>query len=176
MQDNIAWSPPEDILPSQFFERSFTTGRVQPEKLLLHAMLNEAVLCVQNGIDAKSQRQQRLAEEALDWFYNKKREWPFSFLNICDYLDLDTYKFLQGVEKMRELILSSTNRKVDLIHWKQSTVTIARSSRATCFYCKEQIKKGQKYRTSTLYQQSRTLRAHDFPCAQDNRKREELCM
>jgi len=48
-------------------------------------------------------RKQVIRREALSWFTSKEEEWPFSFINICETLELDP-------DAMRKQILSLTSR------------------------------------------------------------------
>ena len=57
-----------------------------PEMSLATALLKDALRCVQAG-DRGLSRDEFL--EAYEWFASERRDWPFSFLNICDFLEID---------------------------------------------------------------------------------------
>jgi hypothetical protein len=57
-----------------------------PEMSLVTALLMDALRCVQAG-DRGLSRGEFL--EAYEWFTSGRRDWPFSFLNICDFLQVD---------------------------------------------------------------------------------------
>jgi hypothetical protein len=57
-----------------------------PEISLLTAMLEDAFCCVEGWVRGVSPDQIR---EAHEWFTSDRRDWPFSFLNICDLLEMD---------------------------------------------------------------------------------------
>jgi hypothetical protein len=58
-----------------------------PEQALMLAVVDDGVMALlQQGNDRDAQR---LRDEAAAWFASDDREWPFSFLNLCDALQLD---------------------------------------------------------------------------------------
>lgn len=65
-------------LPSSVFDG-------QPERLLMLAVLLDAVGIVRRPSNGR----RRLFDEARDWLLSDDMLWPFSFVNICDTLDLD---------------------------------------------------------------------------------------
>lgn len=60
-----------------------------PEKRLLTELLLDALL----EFEAKSARCGSLDDaplrEVTSWFFCRDRSWPFSFLNVCEHLNLD---------------------------------------------------------------------------------------
>lgn len=70
------------ILPEQFFSES----RFIPEQKLMLAVLEEALRCYVRTPASVSRR--RLAQEAQEWFESADKKWPFSFLCICEALNL----------------------------------------------------------------------------------------
>ncbi len=91
-REDLAFQP-ETILPEQFLAeiRSRATG----ERLLLVALLQDAIDCFQKFLFATRPRNRRLFREAEQWIMNE--EGPrdesmhpyFSFEQTCCYLDLD---------------------------------------------------------------------------------------
>ena len=57
-----------------------------PELLLIDAVLEDALRCVQRLSRGVTHRQ---FEEALEWFDSDRYDSPFAFVNVCDVLDLD---------------------------------------------------------------------------------------
>ncbi len=49
------------------------------------------VLPIGGGGTYPEKCRQTAREDALAWFASDDRLWPFSFLNICDVLDLDAH-------------------------------------------------------------------------------------
>src|SRR5690348_14338756 len=77
---------PEGILPVQFFRLS---GASSPEKRLLLAVLEAALLDFRKGVDARTRRARRLAHEVDAWFAADDEGWACSFLGVCHALGLD---------------------------------------------------------------------------------------
>jgi hypothetical protein len=77
---------PEAILPEQFFRPS---AALSPEKQLMLAVLEAALLDLQRSAGARTLRARRLADEVDAWFAADDEGWPCSFLNVCHALGLD---------------------------------------------------------------------------------------
>ena len=77
---------PEAILPEQFFRPS---AALPPEKRLMLAVLEEALLDLRKSVGARTPRARRLADEVDTWFAADHEGWPCSFLNVCQALGLD---------------------------------------------------------------------------------------
>ncbi|OGZ46215.1 MAG: hypothetical protein A3C84_01720 [Candidatus Ryanbacteria bacterium RIFCSPHIGHO2_02_FULL_48_12] len=93
----------QDILtPDQFFDRIRNVLYRQPEKRLLYAILFDAIHCFQAYLLANKTHQKRLYTEAAAWLFGDDTTWHFSFLNICDLLDLDAGYLRIGITQWRE--------------------------------------------------------------------------
>src|SRR5438132_6269674 len=77
---------PETILPEQFFRPS---AALPPEKRLMLAVLEGALLDLQRSAGVRTARARRLADEVDAWFAADDDGWPCSFLNVCQALGLD---------------------------------------------------------------------------------------
>jgi hypothetical protein len=61
----------------------------QPERRLMMAVLVDALCdCLANAGALRGMRLSRF-RQASDWFRSDDRDWPFSFVNICEACDLD---------------------------------------------------------------------------------------
>jgi hypothetical protein len=81
---------PASVLPEQFYVR--TAGSSHPVsgvRALMWAMLEDAIVCVQQQALTPSRRRQRLAREAEQWICTDNTAWVFSFLNVCAALGLE---------------------------------------------------------------------------------------
>lgn len=81
---------PAPVLPEQFYVRA--TGSSHPTsgvRALLWAMLEDAIVCMQQQALTPSRRHQRLAREAEQWIFADNTTWVFSFLNVCAALGLE---------------------------------------------------------------------------------------
>ena len=77
---------PETILPAQFFR---WTAAASPEKRLMLAILERALLDLRSSTGRRPSRMRRLASTVDAWFAADDETWPFSFPNICHGLGLD---------------------------------------------------------------------------------------
>ena len=59
-----------------------------PESVLAAAVLKLAFEDLQKYRGATETRSRRAFREAYLWVASNERQWPFSFLNVCDMLDL----------------------------------------------------------------------------------------
>ncbi len=91
------WEPVA-FLPCQMPAR---TGRGHwPELRLVAAMLEDALQCVFRNAAVVSGPRRREFLEACDWLWNDSREWPFTFANVCDLLELDGAAVRQCIRLM----------------------------------------------------------------------------
>lgn len=74
------------------------------------AVLQDAVSCLQRGFFGHSRRCSRPAYEAAQWMARRDRSWPFSFENICDYLNLDAEALRQRLLQEAQLHRTSWRR------------------------------------------------------------------
>ena len=80
---------PEPALPSQFGDIWHRSRAISPARALALAVLWEAVFDLQKFRFAERRRQQRLYWEAYAWVASSDRVWPYSFVNLCELLDMN---------------------------------------------------------------------------------------
>jgi hypothetical protein len=91
---------PSAVLPAQMFGDARMNDATSGPRALMLAVLEDAVRCIEGGRWRSHYRARRLAAEAEAWVRCKRREWPFSFVNICEVLGFD-------VDTMRAHLLTS---------------------------------------------------------------------
>lgn len=69
------------------------------ERSLMLAVLRDAVECYQKYALARDPRGRFEFEEARRWIDSPDRDWPYSFENICDVLDIDPLYLREGLER-----------------------------------------------------------------------------
>ena len=75
------------VNPSQF--RDMWSGQTYPPECeLAAAVLDGALVDLQKHRYASGRSRQRLYWQAYQWVDSVDREWPFSFVNLCDVLGL----------------------------------------------------------------------------------------
>jgi len=77
---------PEAVLPAQLQPVGRTTG-ARGERALMLAVLEDAIRCLQEHRRSARAEPRRLAREAEAWI-RSNAERPFSFVNICEALDI----------------------------------------------------------------------------------------
>jgi hypothetical protein len=58
-----------------------------PEISLVAAMFEDAVRCVRRARPGVTNREWL---EAFEWIASERHDWPFAFVNVCDFLGLDS--------------------------------------------------------------------------------------
>src|ERR1700682_2201460 len=80
---------PALILPSQFFEL-VGKCRFTSEQRLMLAVLADAINILQDWRSSLSVRKRRLFVEAARWVMTREKNFPFSFDNVCDALEISS--------------------------------------------------------------------------------------
>src|SRR5438034_7464347 len=88
---------PDILLPCQLGDRLFGAARLQPEKRLQLAVLQDAILTFHRLAAVEGHRSRRLFEEVDAWFVSDEANGPFTFVTICDTLNLDLDYIRQGL-------------------------------------------------------------------------------
>jgi hypothetical protein len=92
---------PDTLVPSQYFDRVGADASHLPEKRLMLAVLEDAIATFQRFALSDTPRNRRLAEEVEEWAAGSDAEWPFSFRNICEALDLEPEYLRSGMERWK---------------------------------------------------------------------------
>jgi hypothetical protein len=90
----------EPALPSQFHDIWSRSRYVSPERALVLAVLEQVLGDLEKYRYATRRRQQRLYMEAYKWVASDDREWPYSFVNLCETLGVSP-------ESVRERLLGN---------------------------------------------------------------------
>ncbi len=94
---------PDALMPEQFFATLGREAGGGNERGLMLAILRDAVECYQKYALARDPRGQELHSEAAEWIFSSDREWPFSFENICDVLDVSCGYVRSGLLPMKQV-------------------------------------------------------------------------
>jgi hypothetical protein len=82
----------------------YGTGDLQPEKRLMLAVLQGAVECFQDYAE-----DDRLFKETEEWFFEDDHDWPFSFINICEAVDMNPKYLRKGLLHRRQSAIPKAN-------------------------------------------------------------------
>jgi hypothetical protein len=80
---------PDILATVQYYDRMLYARRLDPERMLMIAVLDDAVNCFQKWSFASSSRAKASYRELQDWFMNEKSDQLFGFENICEVLGLN---------------------------------------------------------------------------------------
>lgn len=104
---------PHTGLADQYFETVRPSREPAPEKLLMIAVLADAVTCFQKYLFAKRRRAKSVFQEAQDWIFSDNENPLFSYRNICEILDIDFQRLREGLmEWKRRQIEEDSKRRV----------------------------------------------------------------
>jgi hypothetical protein len=82
----------------QYFEIHFSRNRLEPEKRLMLAVLQDALFCFQRYFCARDGRHRKSFWEAWQWFNEEGSDSIFAFENICEVLGLDVSYVRRGLK------------------------------------------------------------------------------
>lgn len=94
LPDEVA---PDSVLPCQFDDRLFGATRLQPEKRLQLAVLEDAVLTFHRCGGGETTRARNLLNEVRTWAASEDTSWPFAFQAICQSLNLEADWLRRGL-------------------------------------------------------------------------------
>jgi hypothetical protein len=92
----------DSLAPFGDFEEHLRNNPLQPEKVLMVAVLRDAIDCYQRYATARERRRQRAFAEAENWFMEEDGDWLFSFANICTVLGLSPGFVRAGLLRWKE--------------------------------------------------------------------------
>lgn len=93
---------PNTLLPSQFFTALQRRSARTPEQRLMFAILFDAVSVYCRERDPATSKERRILRETQRWITSNDRTWVFSFLRVCEALDLDASYIRRGLRELRE--------------------------------------------------------------------------
>ncbi len=93
---------PDVLLPAQFFAAFRRAGGLERERLLMLAVLEDAIDCYQKFAHARDPRGAQMFEEAREWVSSTDRSWLFSFENICDTLEINADYVRRGLREWKD--------------------------------------------------------------------------
>lgn len=99
MRDELADLLQPDVLSTaQFWSGYSRKVDLSPEKHLMLAVLEEGIASFQKYLVQRDRR----FYEAAEWILEKDGDWPFSFENICETLDLSPDCIRQALMRLQE--------------------------------------------------------------------------
>jgi hypothetical protein len=96
---------PDILIQSQYQATHQRRFHQEPEKVLMLALLEDAIVCFQDNFGSDCKRKKALFDDAEKWILDDDAAYIFSFENICDVLGLDASYLRAG-----------------MVHWKQEAL------------------------------------------------------
>lgn len=93
---------PEVFLPAQYYANSPGRGEIWGEKLLMLAVLEDALQCYKRYAFVKEVEGRKIFRQACQWISSEDRYWPFSFINICEALEINPDYLRGGLESWKQ--------------------------------------------------------------------------
>ena len=90
---------------------------MEPEKVLMLAVLEDAINCFQVNVVAHSGKRKKLFDEAEEWILERDNDWIFSFASVCETLRINPEYVRGGLQRWKEkklacLIPHSREKKI----------------------------------------------------------------
>ncbi len=92
---------PNTVLPVQYFTRLQRGAAWTGEQRLMAAILEDAVAVCSKTTPPKSSKARHVLRETMRWVRSNDRTWMFSFLRICEMLDLEPSAIRRGIRILR---------------------------------------------------------------------------
>ena len=69
----------------------------EPEKMLMFAILVDAIMCFDRLAAAAGMPRYRKGLEARNWLCSNRQDWPFAYRNVCEVLGFDPDYLRRGL-------------------------------------------------------------------------------
>lgn len=107
----LAIFQPDVLIESQYQSTQTRQLPMDPERVLMLAVLRDAVSCYQDHVGARHKPKRLLHLEAEQWILDRDRSYLFSFDNLCDALGYDPDYMRAGIERWKETALARPGLK-----------------------------------------------------------------
>src|SRR4029453_7692823 len=91
-QERESWTSlfqPDVLAAAQYMTKWRNQRNPEPEKMLMYAVLEDAIICFQRFSSASGARGRAVFNDAENWLMHEKSDWFFSFEPICEALSLN---------------------------------------------------------------------------------------
>ena len=103
-----------DILTTSRFRATYQRRfHLEPERMLMLAVLEDAIVCFQENVVAIAPKRKALFREAEEWILNEEDSYLYSFENICDDLGFEPFYLRRGLMQWKEAALTQSTTKID---------------------------------------------------------------
>lgn len=102
---------PDILIGAQYQSTYRRRFYLDPERVLMLAVLQDAVVCFQENVAANCKRKQLLHQDAEAWILNEDSSYLFSFENVCDALGYDAGYMREGLMRWKRAVMENQARK-----------------------------------------------------------------
>jgi len=92
---------PDVLISWQYFETFRSKTRLEPEKRLMLAVLEDAVQCFKENLSKRGEVQRRLFRDAEEWIFEGSDEGAFAFESVCDALGIHPEYLRRGLRSWK---------------------------------------------------------------------------
>ena len=100
---------PDTLAFAQYFENLRRKTVLEPEKLLMLAVLEDAIHCFRENVLAQGRKKGKLFREIEEWIRKASLDWTFSFESICESLGFNAEYLREGLLRWKEKQLPKTS-------------------------------------------------------------------
>jgi hypothetical protein len=93
---------PDALIPAQYFATFRPEGGLERERMLLLAVLADALECYKRYAHTRDPRGQQVFEETDEWLRSTDRSSLFAFESVCDALGIEADYLRRGLRQWRE--------------------------------------------------------------------------
>lgn len=98
---------PDVLIESQYLATQTRRVHLDAERVLMFAVLRDAVSCFQDNVGSNCKRKQLMHQDAEAWILDKDRSHLFSFDTVCEILGLDPEYMRAGLLRWKAAALGS---------------------------------------------------------------------
>ena len=92
----------DDTLIQAEYHDQLRRSQLGPEKRLMLAILQDAVVCYRRNAAAQLGKRRQLFLEVENWIKNRESDYLFSFHNICETLGINPDYLIHGLSRARD--------------------------------------------------------------------------
>jgi hypothetical protein len=119
LEEKASFVQSDPLLSLQFLNTYGGRTQQEPERMLMLAVLEDAVTCIQKYASVSKGKEKRWFREAMEWILTTDYDWVFSFNNVCEAVGMSSSCLRRALIRMarsssckaRELRESSKSTK-----------------------------------------------------------------
>lgn len=93
---------PDPVSTAEYADNSQRRPQWLPEKKLMLAVLDDAILCYRKYRSANKGKERRLFREAQEWIFDEQDDRIFSFESVCACLGIDPGWIRKGLNQCKK--------------------------------------------------------------------------